>query len=180
MDFIFKGMAQGLIWALLALGVYLSYRILDFADLSCEGSITLGASMASMLLTKNVNPVIAVLMAFLVGCVAGAITGLLHTKLKIPPILSGILTMTALFSINLHIMGSANIQLNSVPTLYTQLSGMLHLSKTYLSLILGTVVCLAVMALLYWFFGTELGASIRATGINENMCRAQEIGRAHV
>lgn len=168
-------MAQGLIWALLALGVYLSYRILDFADLSCEGSITLGASMTSMLLTKNVNPVIAVLMAFLVGCIAGAITGILHTKLKIPPILSGILTMTALFSINLHIMGSANIQLNSVPTLYTQLSGMLHLSKTYLSLILGTVVCLAVMALLYWFFGTELGASIRATGINENMCRAQGI-----
>ena len=175
MDFVLKGIAQGLIWALLALGVYLSYRILDFADLSCEGSITLGASVASILLTKNMTPVLAILIAFLAGCVAGTVTGLLHTKLKIPPILSGILTMTALFSINLHIMGSANIQLNSVPTLYTTLTSALDINKTTLSLILGTCVCLLVMAALYWFFGTELGAGIRATGINEKMCRAQGI-----
>ncbi|MBP3308562.1 MAG: ABC transporter permease [Clostridia bacterium] len=175
MDFILKGMAQGLIWALLALGVFISYRILDFADLSCEGTITLGASLASMLLTKGANPVLAILLSFAAGCVAGALTGFLHTKLKIPPILSGILTMTALFSVNLHIMGSANLQLNSVKTLYTSLTAALSINKTYLSLIIGTLVCLAVMGALYWFFGTELGASIRATGINERMCRAQGI-----
>ena len=175
MDFLLKGISQGLIWALLALGVYLSYRILDFADLSCEGTITLGASVASLMLTKNLNPALAILVAFISGCIAGAVTGILHTKLKIPPILSGILTMTALFSINLHIMGSANIQLNSVPTLYSKLTGLLKLNKTNLSLILGVLVCVIVMIILYWFFGTELGASIRATGINEKMCRAQVI-----
>lgn len=175
MDFLLKGISQGLIWALLALGVYLSYRILDFADLSCEGTITLGASVASLMLTKNLNPALAILVAFISGCIAGAVTGILHTKLKIPPILSGILTMTALFSINLHIMGSANIQLNSVPTLYSKLTGLLKLNKTNLSLILGVLVCVLVMIILYWFFGTELGASIRATGINEKMCRAQGI-----
>lgn len=175
MDFLLKGVSQGLIWAILALGVYLSYRILDFADLSCEGTITLGASVASLLLTKDVNPFLALLIAFLAGCLAGIVTGVLHTKLRIPPILAGILTMTALFSINLHIMGSANIQLNSVPTLYTTLSKSLNLPKTTLSLILGAIVCLVLMLILYWFFGTELGASIRATGINEKMCRAQGI-----
>ena len=175
MDFILKGISQGLIWALLALGVYLSYRILDFADLSCEGSITLGASVAALMVSKELNPVLALLVAFLTGCVAGVVTGLLHTKLKIPPILSGILTMTALFSINLHIMGSANIQLVSVPTLYTSITRAIGLNKTYTSLIIGAAVCLLVMGILYWFFGTELGAGIRATGINEKMCRAQGI-----
>lgn len=175
MDFLLKGISQGLIWALLALGVYLSYRILDFADLSCEGTITLGASVASLLLTKDVNPILAILIAFIAGCLAGVVTGVLHTKLKIPPILSGILTMTALFSINLHIMGSANIQLNSIPTLYSKLTGLFKLNKTNLSLILGALVCIIIMIILYWFFGTELGASIRATGINEKMCRAQGI-----
>ena len=175
MDFLLKGISQGLIWALLALGVYISYRILDFADLSCEGTITLGASVASLMLTKDINPLLAILVAFISGCLAGAVTGILHTKLKIPPILSGILTMTALFSINLHIMGSANIQLNSVPTLYSKLTGLLKLTKTNLSLILGATVCVLIMIILYWFFGTELGASIRATGINEKMCRAQGI-----
>ena len=175
MDFLLKGISQGLIWALLALGVYLSYRILDFADLSCEGSITLGASVAALMLTKEINPVFALLVAFLAGCIAGIVTGVLHTKLKIPPILSGILTMTALFSINLHIMGTSNIQLNSVDTLYTSLRKLLSINKTTLSIVIGVVVCLAVMAILYWFFGTELGAGIRATGINEKMCRAQGI-----
>ena len=175
MDFLLKGVSQGLIWALLALGVYLSYRILDFADLSCEGSITLGASVASLFLTKNLNPVLALAISFLAGCLAGVVTGVLHTKLKIPPILSGILTMTALFSINLHVMGSANIQLNSVPTLYTSLTGLLKMNKTNVSLLVGFVICILVMLALYWFFGTEMGAGIRATGINEKMCRAQGI-----
>ena len=175
MDFLLKGVSQGLIWAILALGVYLSYRILDFADLSCEGTITLGASVAALFLTKGMNPGLALPVAFVAGCLAGVLTGVLHTKMKIPPILSGILTMTALFSINLHIMGSSNIQLNNVPTLYTSLSKLVGISKTPLSLIIGGVVCVCLMMILYWFFGTEFGSCVRATGINEKMCRAQGI-----
>ncbi|MBE6546080.1 MAG: ABC transporter permease [Ruminococcaceae bacterium] len=175
MDFLLKGISQGLIWALLALGVYLSFRILDFADMSCEGSFALGGAITAKLLTVGLNPVLGLLISFCAGCLAGVVTGILHTKLKVPAILAGILTMTALFSINLHIMGAANLQLNSIKTLYSSLTGLFKLNKTNLSLILGGVVCLFIMLLLYWFFGTELGAGIRATGINEKMCRAQGI-----
>ena len=175
MDFLLKGASQGFIWAILALGVYISYRILDFADLSCEGTFTLGASVAAMLISKDLDPFLALVIAFLAGCIAGIVTGVLHTKLKIPPILAGILTMTALFSVNLHIMGTANIQLMNNSTVYTVLTGLLPLNKMYTSLILGGIVCIIIMIVLYWFFGTELGASIRATGINGKMCRAQGI-----
>ncbi len=170
-----KGASQGLIWAILALGVYLSYRILDFADLSCEGTFTLGASVAALMVSKDLDPLLALLVAFVTGCVAGVVTGVLHTKFKIPPILAGILTMTALFSVNLHIMGTANIQLTSATTVYSTFSSLIGLSKTYVSLVIGVVISIVVMCILYWFFGTELGASIRATGINEKMCRAQGI-----
>lgn len=175
MDFILKGITQGLIWALLALGVYLAFRILDFADMSCEGSFALGGAVVSKMLTAGIHPILGLLVAFLSGCLAGVVTGILHTKLKVPAILSGILTMTALFSVNLHIMGAANLQLNSVETLYDSLKGLLGWTKTNVSLLLGAVVCLLVMLALYWFFGTELGSGIRATGVNEKMCRAQGI-----
>ncbi len=175
MDFLLKGISQGFIWAILAIGVYISYRILDFADLSCEGTFTLGASVAALMVSKGRNPLLALLFAFLCGCIAGIVTGVLHTKLKIPPILAGILTMTALFSVNLHIMGTANIQLTNAKTIYTALTSMIKLPKMYASLIMGALVSIAIMCILYWFFGTELGASIRATGINGKMCRAQGI-----
>lgn len=175
MDFLLKGAAQGFIWAILALGVYISYRILDFADLSCEGTFTLGASVAALLISKDLNPFLALVVSFVSGCVAGMVTGVLHTKLKIPPILAGILTMTALFSVNLHIMGTANIQLMNKSTVYSVLTKALSMNKMYTSLLLGALVCVVIMIVLYWFFGTELGASIRATGINQKMCRAQGI-----
>ena len=181
-------MAQGLIWAILALGVYISYRILDFADLTCEGCMTLGASVAATLIYKTSNPWIAMAVSFAAGCLAGVITGVLHTKLKVPPILAGILTMISLFSINIRIMslatgtaGTANLSLlkYSPKLLYAQIktliSGITPVSRTIASLIIGAVICIAVMALLYVFFGTELGSAIRATGTNEKMCRAQGI-----
>jgi len=182
-------MAQGLIWAILALGVYISYRILDFADLTCEGCITLGASVAATMIYKTENPWVAMLVAFAAGCIAGVITGVLHTKLKIPPILAGILTMISLYSVNIRIMstatgtdGTANLSLlkYSPKLLYSQIKSLLSaitpgVSKTIASLIIGAVICVVVMALLYCFFGTELGSAIRATGTNEKMCRAQGI-----
>ena len=183
-DILMSGCSQGLIWAILALGVYLSYRILDVADLSCEGCITLGASVAALLIWKEVNPILAVIVAFFAGALAGVVTGLLQTKLKVPPILAGILTMISLYSINIHIMsiasgseGTANLSLLNFRngTLYAQLSKLLNLNKSVASLIIGGVVCVLVMLALYWFFGTELGSAIRATGNNEKMCRAQGI-----
>lgn len=178
------GATEGLIWAVLALGVYISYRILDFADLTCEGSITLGASMTAMLIWKNVNPFLALLISFLTGCVAGIVTGILHTKFKLPPILSGILTMCALYSINIHIMSlgsgasdTSNLSLANFrkEILYARIADALHLNRDAATLLVGVLICLLLICLLYWFFGTEIGASIRATGANEKMCRAQGV-----
>lgn len=184
LDTISAGACQGFIWALLALGVYISFRLLEFADLSCEGSITLGAAIAATLIWKGVNPFLALIISFLGGCTAGSVTGLLATKLKIPSILSGILTMISLYSINIHIMSlgsgassTANLSLLSFrdKNIYKMFSGLTGLSKDPASLILGILFIVAVIALLYWFFGTEIGCAIRATGANEKMCRAQSI-----
>ncbi|NLW74469.1 MAG: ABC transporter permease [Clostridiales bacterium] len=184
LDTLLAGVCQGLIWAVLALGVYISFRILDFADLTCEGCITLGASISALLIWKELNPFLSVLVAFLAGSIAGTVTGLLNTKLKIPPILSGILTMISLYSINIHIMslatgtgGTANLSLLTFRgnTAYAQVASLLGLGRVYSSLIFGVVVVLAVSGVLYWFFGTELGCAIRATGANATMCRSQGI-----
>lgn len=178
------GACQGLIWAVLAIGVYLSYRLLDFADLSCEGTVTLGASIAATLIWRGVNPFLASFIAFVGGAVAGVVTGVLTTKLKIPPILSGILTMISCYSINIHIMsiatgtsGTANLSLSkySSDTVYGMMKNLLGISRNYSALIVSFVVVAALVGILYLFFGTELGCTIRATGANEKMCRAQGI-----
>lgn len=184
LETISAGACQGFIWAMLALGVYISFRLLEFADLSCEGSITLGAAIAATLIWKGVNPFLALIVAFLGGCTAGTFTGLLATKLKIPSILSGILTMISLYSINIHIMSlgsgassTANLSLLSFRNrnIYKMFASLTGLSKDPASLVLGLLFIVAVIALLYWFFGTEIGCAIRATGANEKMCRAQGI-----
>jgi putative ABC transport system permease protein len=183
-DILLSGASQGLVWGLLALGFFISFRILDFADMTCEGSITLGGAITTMLIWKGVNVLIAMLIAFLLGALAGTVTGILHTKLKIPPILSGILTMTALYSVNIHIMsfatgvdGTANLSLLKYrdSTDFIALKNILGISTKNATLLLGFIIIAAVIAILYWFFGTELGCSIRATGNNEKMCRAQGI-----
>jgi len=171
-------LSLGLLWAIMVIGVYLTYRILNIADLSVEGTLPLGAAVAARLITEGVNPWVATLCALLSGLIGGLITGLLHTKLKIPALLAGILTMLAMWSINLRVMGGArgrsNAPLLRVETIYTFL-GSLGISKTYASLILGSLFVIAVALIIYWFFGTELGASIRATGSNPNMVRAQGV-----
>lgn len=183
-DTLLSGICQGFIWSVLALGVYISYRILDFADLTCEGSITLGASLAALMIWKGVNPFLAAVLAFCGGCIAGTVTGLLNTKLKIPPILAGILTMISLYSVNIHIMsfatgseGTANLSLLNFrkETIYYIVNDLLGLGKTNSSLIFGIAVAVILIAVLYYFFGTEIGCAIRATGANAKMCRAQGI-----
>jgi putative ABC transport system permease protein len=164
----------GLLWAIVTTGVYITYRILSIADLTVEGSIVTGAAIAAILITRGINPYAAIGLSFLGGMGAGLITGLLHTRLKIPSLLSGILTMIALYSINLHIMGRANISLLKVDTAYTVFENM-GLSTTASVIVLGTIFVGCLISILYWFFGTEIGCAIRATGNNPQMARAQGI-----
>ncbi len=178
-DTILTGTCQGLIWALLALGVFISYRLLDFADLSCEGCFACGAAVSAVLITKGMPPILSLLLSFFVGCLVGVVTGLLHTKLKIPPILAGILTMTSLYSVNLMIMQSPNINIGKFPALYDQVNALFGIGRRYSALLLGILLVVIVVCALYWFLGTELGCTVRATGDNEKMCRAQGINTDH-
>lgn len=162
--------AQGLIWGIMALGVYITYRILNFADLTVDGSFATGGATAVVLILDGVPAPIAVLAAFGVGLLAGLCTGLLHTLLGIPDILSGILMQIALYSINLNIMGMANVAVSV--NKYS-----LVMSSRYIgtAIPVGLIFIAAVMIILYWYFGTEQGSAIRATGNNPAMSRAQGI-----
>ncbi len=172
---IFLGaISLGLLWAIVTIGVYITYRILDIADLTVEGSIVMGAAIAASAITRGINPYAAVGMAFVGGLLAGLITGLLHTKLKIPPLLSGILTMIALYSINLRIMGKANISLLRMHTTYSTFEK-LGINHNGSVIIVGIIFVGCIIGVLYWFFGTEIGCAIRATGDNPQMVRAQGI-----
>ena len=168
--------AQGLAWGIMAIGVYITYRILDVADLTVDGSLATGGAVCVMLIRAGLNPWVALLCALLAGMLAGLVTGLLHTRCGIPAILAGILTQLALYSVNLRIMASKANQALSVDKYDLLLSQRyvrsLSLNNPLPLLLLFTV---AVIAALYWFFGTEKGGSIRATGDNPNMARAQGI-----
>ena len=166
------GIAQGLIWGIMALGVYMTFRILNFADMTVDGSFALGGAIAVMLMLKGVNPEIVPVVSFLAGLCAGFITGFLHTMLGIPDILAGILTQISLYSINLNIMGKANqaVPVGQVRVFFT--SNIRYLGQT---IALTLVVDVILIAIFYWFLGTENGSAIRATGINAHMSRAQGI-----
>lgn len=169
--------AQGLIWGLLALGVYITYKLLDFADLTVDGSMATGGAVAVMLIRAGMNPWLALVFAFLAGMAAGFITGMLHTALGIPGILASILTQIALYSINLNILGSSN-QAVSVDK-YSLVVSLRYISDSTATRIrmFATCVlfCVVIVAILYWYFGTEQGHAIRATGCNQQMARAQGI-----
>ena len=173
MDTLLNGLNQGIVWAVLALGVFISFRLLDFADLTCEGSFTLGAITSSVLLMDSqMNPILTCIIAFLVGALAGLVTGVLNTKLKIPAILSGILTLTALSSINLLVSGArSSIGLRGADRFYSWL----NIGIKNATLVSGIIILIVIIGAMYWFFGTEAGSAIRATGDNEKMCRAQGI-----
>ena len=165
-------LAQGMIWGIMAIGVFITFRILDIADLTVDGTICTGAAVCAVLLVSGVNAWAAIAIATLAGVLCGLITGILHTFFGIPAILAGILTQMILWSANLIIMGKANVALTAVSD--SKLISNLDTESLVSNLILlGFVV--AVAGLLYWFFGTELGVSLRSTGSNPNMSRAQGI-----
>ena len=169
--------AQGLIWGLLALGVYITYKLLDFADMTVDGSMATGGAVAVMLIRAGMNPWLALIFAFLAGMAAGFITGMLHTALGIPGILASILTQISLYSINLNILGSSN-QAVSVDK-YSLVVSLRYISDSTASKIrmftTCILFCVVLVAILYWYFGTEQGHAIRATGCNRQMARAQGI-----
>ena len=169
-------LAQGIIWGIMALGLYISFRVLEFSDLTVDGSFAAGGAMTVMMVLSGKPAWLAVLAAVLVGLLCGLCTGLLHTRLGIAPILSGILTQIALYSVNLHILGNKANQAVSVDK-YRLLLSLRHPGN---AIAVAGLFALVLIAIIYWFFGTEIGSSIRATGSNPNMSRAQGINIDHM
>ena len=161
----------GLIYAVMAIGVYLTFRILDFPDLTVDGSFTTGASVAAVGLINGMNPLLATVLAFFAGTIAGIVTGLLHTKGNINPLLAGILTQIALYSINLRIMGRANVPLLRETTLFTPLRDA-GLTGTWVSVAVLLAVAVAILLVVIWFLHTDTGLAMRATGDNPDMIRS--------
>ncbi len=165
--------SQGIIWGIMTLGVYITFKVLDFADLTVDGSFALGGAVSAILISNGMNPFITLFFSFLAGSLAGLATGILNTKLQIPGILAGILTMIALYSINIRVMGGRpNIPLLGMATSLTIIQNILSLSKVVSDLLVGFVFSIFIVLIMYWFFGTEMGCAIRATGNNEKMIRA--------
>jgi len=168
-------LAQGLIWGILAIGVFITYKLLDFSDLTVDGSICTGGAVAALLIINGVPVAIAMVAAFCAGALAGLVTAILHTRMGIPPILAGILTQLALYSINLRIMGKSMlaVSVDKFPLLVS-------VRNQASSCLVALLFVAAIIGVLYWFFGTELGCAIRATGANSNMSRAQGINTARM
>ena len=169
-------LAQGLIWGIMAIGVYITFRILDIADLTVDGSMCTGGAVCIMLLQNGQNVWVALTLALLAGMLTGMVTGLIHTFMGIPAILAGILTQLGLYSVNLKIMGKANQAINVDKfNLLVSLRYIKDVPFYKNTILLVAVIIVILIAVLYWFFGTELGCSLRATGCNGKMARAQGI-----
>ena len=165
--------SQGILWGVFVLGVYITYKILDIADLTVDGSFALGGCVCATLIVEHgMNPGLALVMATLAGLLAGGVTGFLHTVFEIPAILAGILTQISLWSINLRIMGKSNTPLLKSETIFTGMIESTGMKNSMAAAIIGLVIVIAVILILYWFFGTEIGSALRATGNNEDMIRA--------
>ena len=166
--------SHGILWGLMTLGVYLTFRILNVADMTVDGSFAAGGAVTAILITKGMNPVLSLLFVFITGLITGLATGLMNTKLKINILLASILSQIALYSINIRIMGKANTPLIGMPTMMRNLVELTggKLNTTQASLIIGIVIITIIIITMYWFFGTEIGSAIRATGNNEHMVRA--------
>lgn len=160
--------AQGLVWGVMALGVYVTYKLLDIADLTVDSSLCTGGATSAVLILMGMHPLLSLVFAVFAGMLAGLVTSFLHTRLRIPAILAGILTQLGLYSINLRIMGKSSVALLRQPVV-------ISLGNIPTALLIGVLVAAAVVAVMYWFFGTELGCAIRATGNNRKMVRAQGV-----
>ncbi|MDK2965521.1 MULTISPECIES: ABC transporter permease [Lacrimispora] len=168
---------QGVLWGIMVLGVYITFKLLDIADLTVDGSFALGGCVcAVMILNFHMDPWVALAVAAIAGMAAGAVTGLLHTIFEIPAILAGILTQIGLWSVNLRIMGGkSNVPLLKTDTIMSRFIDITGLNKPIASLLIGIGIAVLMIVLLYWFFGTEIGSAMRATGNNESMIRAQGV-----
>lgn len=165
--------SQGVLWGVMVLGVYITYKILDIADLTVDGSFAMGGCVCAVLVVeKGWNPLLALLLATLAGLVAGAVTGFLHTAFEIPAILAGILTQIGLWSVNLKIMGKSNTPLLKAATIFSGVVEWTGFKQSTAAVLIGIVIAAFIIVLLYWFFGTEIGSALRATGSNEDMIRA--------
>jgi putative ABC transport system permease protein len=164
LDIILTAISQGLLWAIMAIGVFITFRILDIADLSAEGSFPLGAASTAIMIVNGINPLIATIGGFVAGMLAGAVAGFLHTKMKIPALLTGIIVLTALYSVNLLVLGSANVSLAGQTTLVTVLTSALSLSKLNAVILIGVIFVALVILLLVVLLNTQLGLALRATG----------------
>lgn len=173
-DILLSGLSQGLLWSIMAIGVYLTFRILDIADLSAEGSFPMGAAVCALLIVKGINPFLATFGGMLGGMLAGLVAGFLHTKMKIPALLTGIITLTGLYSINLLILGRSNLPLTTETTLVTLFED-LGFSKTGAVLLLGAIFVSLVILVLYLLLNTQIGLALRATGDNVDMGQANGI-----
>lgn len=164
--------SQGVLWGIMTLGVYLTFRVLDIADLTVDGSFATGGAVSAVLILNGMNPYLSLIFAFMAGMICGFVTGIMNTKLKIHVLLASILTQIALYSINIRIMGKANIPLLGVTTIMNGIADKWNWTITAASLLTGVIFVAALVAILYWFFGTEIGCALRATGNNEKMVRA--------
>lgn len=164
--------SQGILWGIMVLGVFITYKLLDIADLTVDGSFALGGCVCAVLVVGGTDPLVAILAAMVAGAIAGAVTGLLHTLFEIPAILAGILTQIGLWSINLRIMGKSNTPLLKNDTIFSTVTEWTGLPTNTVAIIVGLVIAAIIIAVLYWFFGTEIGSACRATGNNEAMVRA--------
>lgn len=165
---------QGVLWGIMVLGVYITFRLLDIADLTVDGSFALGGCVCALMLSRyHINPVLALAMSTLAGLAAGAVTGILHTVFEIPAILAGILSQIALWSINLRVLGNkSNQSIKGEPNLILDTADQMGILKSQAAVLIGVLVAVLIIGVLYWFFGTEIGSALRATGNNEDMIRA--------
>lgn len=168
MNLIISTISQGLIWAIMAIGLFITFRILDFPDMTVEGSFPLGAVTSVMLIQHGVSPEVSLLVAFVFGCLAGFATAFMYAKLNIPILLAGILTMTGLYSVNLRILGKANMSITKSANIFTQF-GLDKLPVNFNGIVLGIVIIAVITFLLIIFFNTEKGQAVIATGDNETM-----------
>ena len=179
MSLVLSSLSQGLLWSIMAIGVYLTFRILDIADLTAEGSYPLGAAICATGIVSGLNPLLATMLAFGGGLLAGLVSGLIHTKLKIPALLTGIVTLTGLYSINLKVLGKANVALLRQKTLVTQLYDM-GFTKIAAVMIIGTRFAVVVIALLTLLRKTQIGLALRSTGDNIPMSESNGIKTDHM
>ncbi len=174
LDIILSGISQGLLWSIMAIGVFITFRILDIADLSAEGAFPMGAAVCALCIVNDINPIVATIAGMLGGMLAGLVSGFFHTKMKIPALLTGIITLTGLYSINLLVLGRSNVSFALKNTLVTMVTR-LGLNKLSAVLLIGIVCVGLVILILYLFLNTQLGLALRATGDNEAMGQANSI-----